>query len=128
MKPFLAIVILLLLCLAGCEQKDFYSSKEDDEQEMSTLRREIDKLTEQVSCEQASDWKFVPIGSKPCGGATGYVAYAAKIDEPLFLKKVAIYTQKQKAFNVKWSLASDCAIQSPPKSIECVNGKPKFVY
>lgn len=124
----LLLSIILVFSLAGCEQKDFSSSKESDEQEMSSLRREIDKMSEQVSCNDAADWKFTAIGSKACGGTAGYVAYSTKIDETLFLKKVAMFNQKQKAFNVKWNLMSDCLAPNPPKSIECINGKPKLVY
>lgn len=119
---------ILVFSFAGCEEKDFSSSKEKDELEMSNLRREIDKMSNQVGCENSVDWKFVAIGSKACGGATGYVAYSNRINEALFLEKVAMFNQKQKAFNVKWNLVSDCMALLPPKSIECVNGKPQFVY
>lgn len=133
MKPylyqtFLFLSTIMVLTFAGCEEKDFSSSKESDEQEMSSLRREIDKMSEQVNCDNGADWKFTGIGSKACGGLTGYVAYSTKIDETLFLKKVAMFNQKQKAFNVKWNLMSDCLAPNPPKSIECINGKPKLVY
>lgn len=124
----IAFSLVVAVCFAGCEEKDFKSSREDDELEMSNLRKEIDKMSEQVNCDNAVEWKFTAIGSKSCGGPTAYVAYSTKIDEALFLKKVAIYNQKQKAFIVKWSLISDCMILTPPKSIECVNDKPKLVY
>lgn len=119
---------ILVFSFASCEEKDFSSSKEKDELEMSNLRREIDKMSNQLSCENAADWKFVAIGSKPCGGANGYIAYSSKINEALFLEKVAMFNQKQRAFNVKCNLISDCMALLPPKSIECVNGKPKLVY
>ena len=120
---------LLIISLAGCEEKDFYNSKEDDELEMASLRSEIDKLSEQIVCENnAGDWKFTAIGEKACGGPIGYVAYSTKIDEALFLKKVDLYNQKQKAFNVKWNVVSDCRFMTPPKSVECVGGKPKLIY
>ena len=125
---FFALSTIIVFSFAGCEEKDFSSSRESDEQEMSSLRKEIDKMAEQVSCDNSADWKFVAIGSKACGGATGYIAYSVKIDEALFLKKVAMFNQKQKAFNVKWNMMSDCMAPAPPKTIECVNGKPKLVY
>lgn len=127
-QTVLIFVSILILSFASCEEKDFSSSKEKDELEMSNLRREIDKMSNQVSCENPADWKFVAIGSKPCGGANGYITYSNKIDEALFLEKVAMFNQKQQAFNVKWNLISDCMALLPPKSIECVNGKPKLVY
>ncbi|MBC7615868.1 MAG: hypothetical protein H7202_07365 [Pedobacter sp.] len=119
---------LFIFSFTGCEEKNLYNSKEDDVLEIASLRSEIDKLSEQVNCENNAGWKFTPIGEKACGGPTGYVAYATKIDEALFLKKVTLYNQKQKAFNVKWNVVSDCMFMNPPKSIDCVSGKPKLVY
>lgn len=124
----ISLIFSLFLLLIGCEEKDFQNTRFDDEQEMSILKNEIDKLSTQLSCDQAVDWKIAAIGSKACGGASGYIAYSVKVDEKLFLEKVTLYTQKQKAFNVKWGIVSDCSLIMPPKAVECVNGKPKFVY
>ncbi|MES2650297.1 MAG: hypothetical protein V4663_01085 [Bacteroidota bacterium] len=119
---------LLVFSFAGCKLDDVSDTKDHELQELSSLKIEIDKLSEQVNCDNAADWKFTAIGAKACGGPTGYVAYSNKIDEVLFLKKVALYTEKQKAFNVKWNIASDCSLPTLPKSIDCISGKPKFVY
>lgn len=122
------LFVLMIFSFAGCKLENVAGTKDDEQQELYRLRIEIDKLSEQVNCDNAADWKFTAIGSKACGGPIGYVAYSNKIDEALFLKKVALYTEKQKAFNVKWDIASDCMFMVPPKSIDCVSGKPKFVY
>ncbi len=127
-KSLLFLVTLLVFSFAGCDHEHFYANKEGDQQELAKLRSEIDKLSEQINCDNSADWKFTAIGEKACGGPAGYVAYSTKIDETLFLKKVDLYTQKQKAFNVKWNIISDCMFMVPPKSIDCVSGKPKFVY
>jgi len=121
---FLSIVLLT----SACKQEDLYSSKEKDEQELKMLRAEIQTMSDQVSCDNPTDWKIVPIGSKSCGGATGFALYSINIDAKLFLQKVADYNSKQKAFNVKWNLVSACSIIIAPKSIICENGKPKIVY
>lgn len=131
MRPCLfkfLLFALLVVSFAGCEEKGLHNSKEEDALEIANLRTEIDKLSEQIVCENSVDWKFVAIGDKACGGPLGYVAYSTKIDEAMFLKKVALYAQLQKAFNVKWGVVSDCMFMTPPKSVECVNGKPKLVY
>lgn len=125
---FLCLATLLIFSFIGCEVKDFYNTREQDQEEMSILKKEIDKMANQFSCDNAAEWKFVSIGTKSCGGAGAYIAYSTKIDEATFLKKVAIYTQKQNALNVKWGYISDCALVVVPKSVECVNGKPQFVY
>ncbi|WP_148042753.1 hypothetical protein [Pedobacter jejuensis] len=96
--------------------------------ELKLLMSDILKMSDQISCDNAADWRIVPIGAKGCGGASSFIAYSAKIDTALFLQKVEQYTQKEKAFNEKWKLYSDCALIIAPKRIECVNGKPKLVY
>lgn len=119
---------ILVFSFASCEKKYFSNSREEDELELSNLRKEIDKMSNQVSCENAAEWKFTAIGAKACGGPASYVAYSSKIDENSFLKTVSDYTQKQKTFNAKWDVASDCMFVTAPKGVECVSGKPKFVY
>lgn len=121
-------MLIFMLVLQGCEEKDFYSSKANDEQELYSKKREIEKMAESVSCENSTGWKFTVMGVKSCGGAAGYIAYSNQLDEVLFLKKVALYNQKQNAFLVKWGMMSDCSIALEPKSVTCVDGKPKFVY
>ena len=128
MKPFLILAILFFFCLIACEKGVFSNSKEKDLEELANLKKDIDEGSAQTTCINAADWKFTAIGDKACGGPTGYVAYSTTIDETAFLKKVKVYTDKQKAFNLKWNTVSDCMFMVPPKSIDCVNGKPKFVY
>lgn len=122
------LLIVLFCTISGCEEKDFTSTLAEDKEEVAALRNEIDKISNQVSCENAGDWKIAPIGSKACGGAGAFIPYSTKIDVNDFLKKVAMFTDKQKAFNVKWGSISDCSLITPPKSVECVGGKPKLVY
>jgi hypothetical protein len=128
MKKNFIFLIALSLCFyfSACEDKQV-TSKENDEQELIALFNKIKSLSAQVSCENDSDWKFVAYGNKACGGPTGFIAYSSKIDIIAFLKIVDQYNNKQREFNIKWSVYSDCSIISPPKSIICENGKPKFV-
>ena len=49
---------LLIISFAGCEERDFYNSKEGDLLEIANLRSEIDKLSEQVTCENSADWLY----------------------------------------------------------------------
>lgn len=121
-------LMVLSLAFAGCEEKDFQRTRSQDQADLERLRTELDKLSGQRSCDAATEWVILAIGSKSCGGAAEYIAYDKKIDVDQFLQKVAIYTHKQKAFNVKWGVTSDCSVASPPKSVACVDGKAKLVY
>ena len=128
LKYAIILIALLPLTLVSCSEEDLKGSKFDDEQELSKLRSELQKISDGVVCDNAADWRIVPIGAKPCGGANSFIAYSVKIDTVEFLKKVDNYNNKQKAFNVKWGMTSDCAVIVGPKSITCENGKPKLNY
>jgi len=101
---------------------------EHDRAVLDTLLTEIKDIAESVTCENADEWKFTRIGSKACGGPTGYIAYSDKIDEAKFLEKVQAYTIAEADFNRKWGIISDCAIEPEPKSLSCVDGKAVLNY
>ena len=127
-------LILSFLCvlISGCKDESVQNIKKDKElQQLNVLFQEIEIMGNQVSCENAADWKFVLVGTDFCGaGKSTYIAYSTKIDQSLFLQKVVIYKEKQKAFSAKWERQSACpaVMMTEPKGVECVNGKPKFVY
>jgi hypothetical protein len=89
---------------------------------------EIQNLAYSNSCVNASDWSFVAYGSKACGGAQGYIAYSTNIDTVAFLNKVEVYTEAEKAYNIKWGIISDCSLVAPPIAVECQNGYPTLIY
>jgi hypothetical protein len=133
MKNHLFVIVSIFfsatLIFQSCKDGNLNTStKNVDEKELKTLLNEIESLTDEVSCNDQSNWRFVPIGSKPCGGATHFVLYSLDIDTKLFLQKVSEYTEKQRAFNVKYQILSDCSTIIPPKSIACIAEKATLVY
>lgn len=126
-QPTLLLLAISLLLISACKDK-FEGSKEDDRQQLEMLMAEIKAMSEQEKCDNAAEWKFVAIGSKACGGPTGFVTYSVKMDTTAFLGKVNQYTNDQAAFNKKWKIVSDCMALLPPKNIICENEKPKLVY
>ncbi|SDP85287.1 hypothetical protein SAMN05428975_3024 [Mucilaginibacter sp. OK268] len=119
--------VIVLLFIVSC--KDNHESlKTEDEKKLRELYADIQKMAQQFNCENAVDWKFTDIGSKACGGATGFIAYSIKLDTAVFLQKVRSYTTQQAGFNKKWGVVSDCSLAIPPKSVTCDSGKPKFTY
>ena len=132
MKNSLSLFLLLSLLLtsiSGCKDEKSQNRKQQQEQRaLTNFLEEIKAMANQVPCVDATAWKFVAIGSKSCGGPSGYIAYPKAINESIFLNKVKLYTKKEKAFDQKWGLISTCSITPKPTSVECVNGKPKLVY
>ena len=124
MKKF---IFPLLLLLSSCQ----LINEERETQEITDLEELYNKIvsiSESKSCTNSSQWKFTAIGSKACGGPSGYIAYSSEINESEFLDLVAQYTKLQKEYNTKNNIGSDCSLVASPSSITCENGKPVFVY
>jgi hypothetical protein len=123
----LTSIVLIMSLMWACTDRN-EPMQNADQSELERLYKDIEKTAQQFSCENAGEWKFTAIGSKACGGASGYIAYSVKIDESTFLKKVEQFTKLQADYNKKWGVYSDCALVVQPKGVTCDNGKPKFTY
>ena len=123
----LTSIVLIISLMGACKDRED-SMRNVDSSELDRLYKDIEKSAQQFTCENAGEWKFTAIGSKACGGASGYIAYSVKIDESTFLKKVEQFTKLQADYNQKWGAYSDCALIIQPKGVTCDNGKPKFTY
>lgn len=104
------------------------TEQEIDHSALMELFREISELAYSSTCSNSNTWQFIAFGAKACGGPKGYLPYSNQIDVTSFLKKVEVYSQAEKEYNLKWGIISDCAIVNPPKSIECQNGYPILKY
>ncbi|BFP40407.1 hypothetical protein FGF1_12520 [Flavobacteriaceae bacterium GF1] len=125
MKPFKVnfyVYIVVLGSLLSCSSDDVQT--DDLEEQLNTLVA----LSESVTCIDSNDWQFAGIGSKPCGGPTGYIAYSNAIDTVDFLSRLAAYNEAVRAYNESNGLPSDCALLNPPTRIECEDGKAVLVY
>lgn len=121
--------MLLMILVSACETNELLTgTREGDDEKLKQLYQEIESISTSQACENADEWLFAAIGSKACGGPTGYVAYSTRLDTDAFLKKVQHYTDVQAAYNKKWNVASDCMYVSPPSHILCEDGKPKLVW
>lgn len=104
------------------------SSQFNDNQLLSDLYIEIVALSTSYTCSNENDWKYTAIGSKACGGPTGYIAYSKKLDRHAFLAKVDFYTHQQDLYNKKWGIVSDCTIPPEPKGVTCEENKAVLEY
>lgn len=125
MKPlhfFKLILTFVLLVFLSCSSDDEQAN--DLEEQFTALT----VLSESVVCEDSSDWRFAGIGSKPCGGPTGYIAYSIKIDTVGFLNQLENYNEAVRARNEREGLISDCAVEPAPTTIQCQDGKAVLIY
>jgi len=127
MRTLFFIGLLCCTVLSGCSS-DTSASQEEEMQQLEKSYVELVQLSTSQHCTDANEWNFTAIGSKACGGPTGYIAYSSKINTALFLEKVKIYTNAQRDFNTKWGINSTCEVAPAPISIQCENGKAVLKY
>lgn len=97
-------------------------AQQRDKDKLSNLIKEIDSLIATETCTGIDNWAYSPIGAKPCGGPSSYIAYP-KNKEAEILPKISSFTAEQSAFNAKYDLMSDCALVPEPTAMICANGK-----
>jgi hypothetical protein len=96
-------------------------------EELVKQQSEIIQLSESVSCTNASEWKFTPMGNKACGGPARYIAYHQSVERE-FLDLVERFTTAQKTYNETNNVLSDCMLVGPPRTIQCEANKAVLVY
>ncbi|MBP2831551.1 hypothetical protein J8281_05060 [Aquimarina sp. U1-2] len=133
MKTSKLVVALVLFfgILTGCTSDDTSVPNPKQKEQNDSLEEmlgELIKISESVNCVNADDWTFTPIGSKACGGPTGFLAYSTTIDTYDFLQKVTTYATAMNAYNIKWNIVSDCSVPATPVDVACVDGKAELVY
>ena len=127
MKSLILIGFIFSFLLSGCSTDDA-TTQEQEMQQLEKMYAEISLLSVSQECNNSADWDYTAIGSKACGGPTGFIAYSLKINTAAFLEKVKSYTNAQKEFNEKWNISSTCEVPPAPISIKCENGKARLIY
>ncbi len=102
-------------------------TKEAFLEQLQQKRDEIDALVN-VACNNADDWKWIAIGSKPCGGPWGFMAYPKALAATNFINLVDNYNSFEAAGNTKFGFVSTCDIAAAPTRIECINGSATLIY
>jgi len=98
-------------------------TQEQEFKQLQLMLGELKLISSIVTCESSSEIIGAPVGAKVCGGPQLYLPYTSSINVDEFLNKIEIYTNAEKAFNIKWGIASTCDITAVP-TYECIGGKP----
>ena len=118
----IGLLALMLLGLFSC------ASDDDQTGDLEAQLNALMALSESVSCEDNTEWRFAGLGSKPCGGPTGYIAYSIRIDTVDFLGRLRDYNEAVRAKNEREGLISDCAIEPAPFGVQCQDGTAVLIY
>jgi hypothetical protein len=88
--------------------------------ETAELRAELLRLIGPAPCRDDSQCRALPMGSKPCGGPEGYVAWSTAHTDGTKLQALAArYRDARAARNQRLGLMSDCAVVAEPL-VRCV--------
>jgi hypothetical protein len=123
------LLFLLLSCtffLLSCSENE--TTQEEDFAKLQKMYVELESFAHSLPCEDATEWRYAPIGAKPCGGPWSYMAYHSSINTKTFITKVDEYYRFNDHLNRKWGLGSDCMYVFPPSEITCNDAKPVLVY
>jgi hypothetical protein len=84
------------------------------------LRGEIVRLIGTSACRDDGQCRALPLGSKPCGGPEGYLAWSTAATDARQLEALASrYKAARQAHNQRLGLMSDCAVLPEP-AVRCV--------
>lgn len=126
MKQLVLVILVVINSFMSCTDQS--SSQEEEWQALVEQYERIVLIANSETCIESDNWVFTAIGSKACGGPTGYIAYSLNIDAENFLNQVASYTAAQNTYNIKWGIISDCSVPLMPSEVVCVNGNAEFIY
>ncbi len=141
-KLFLLLTIGFIGCKDGTEEPDLSLldpencisckkietlTKAEADVYLTGKLKEIQDLSTSVPCSDETKWVTTKIGSKACGGPTGFIAYSKLIDTVSFKQKVTDYNLAQATYNKKFGIGSDCSVVLGPSKVICVDGKPKLI-
>jgi hypothetical protein len=111
---FFTAFIFGLLAFTGCVRAG------DQRQD---LAGEIDRMTQDLSCDVTTECKVFGFGDKPCGGYQTYRLYSTKTtDEHALLSKAADHLALDKKHNQAIGMMSTCDLVAPPQTT-CQNGQ-----
>ena len=114
------------LVLFACSDRN-ESTKETEYEQLNLMLVNLQTNSSDISCTNPAEWKFVAIGSRACGGPSGFIGYHVS-EEAFILSLVEAYTNAEENFNEKWGIISPCDIITAPKGIACVDGKAVLTY
>ncbi|MCW3160051.1 hypothetical protein [Chryseobacterium oryctis] len=104
-------------------------SKKYDQASLDKVKADIESTLRKEKCTEATigDWKYAAMGSQPCGGPKSYIAYPSKLEETI-LPILELYNNKEKEFNKKYDITSDCIVVEEPIKIRCINEKAELIF
>ncbi|RSZ56905.1 hypothetical protein HF313_05465 [Massilia atriviolacea] len=92
-------------------------------QRAASLGERITAEIGDAACDNASQCRTLPVGSKPCGGPAGFLPWSAKRSNGELLARLAAdQAAEEKKQNEKSGMMSTCSVEQDPGAT-CTAGK-----
>lgn len=125
-------IILATVCILGFSTQscidDYELSKDEEAAQLEEMKEELTEFAQAEPCSDASEWDFIAIGVKACGGPTDYIAYNTTIDIEELHKRIDRFNDYNITYNEKWNVSSDCSVPAQPSGVICDNNVPVLTY
>ena len=143
--PFRIVTIAAIVLSTGCESTPSSPPLEKTPQLQSfdgraipfgaLIRKRLVDLRDLIrgeigtpASDAPADCGVIPIGSKVCGGPTGYLVFSKRASDEERMRALADqYTETEQDWNRASGAASDCGLLMPPEVL-IVNGRCKASY
>ncbi|MEP5256138.1 MAG: hypothetical protein ABJQ39_13835 [Winogradskyella arenosi] len=79
----------------------------------------IESYASSAICSDEFECRYLPFGSKPCGGPWSYLIYTTSIDTLELENLVNTYNAKEAEYNLNCGAISDCSVAIPPIGFNC---------
>lgn len=121
------LAFVILSSFFGCASANDPNTQLKERTNLFEEKAAIQDLVFNTTCTGDDACEYIAFGSKPCGGPWFYLVYNNAIETEI-KTRVAAYNKKEKAFNEKYGISSDCAMVAPPSQIKCENGHCIPIY
>ncbi len=115
------LIFVFMGCLLGCTQP-----ANNPEADLADLQKQLAGIVDYINsgtCAGESNCSYIAVGSKPCGGPRGYLAFSTNLDLVVLENMADAYTRAEKAYNERTGATSDCSLAPVPRQLACEDGK-----
>jgi hypothetical protein len=100
---------------SGSQQPGPGSGRDADWAAILKIEDEAKALVRANGCTSDDQCRTAPVGSRGCGGPRYYLVYCSRsTDSVALFKKLGEVEAAERAFNVKYQVASTCEFRMPP--------------
>ena len=122
--------LFVLVTAMSCDDDDDVSSVNCEQrlQSLADLKLTIQTMANTSICSEEFECRYIPFGSKPCGGPWGFLVYSTSVDTLALTSLVEEYNLLETDYNNNCNAISDCSVPQPPIGFECENNQCIPIY